>query len=124
MPCVFPSGKILLCIISLACYHHSPDHLQEKNVTVRFRCSSHMTWLIASQVLAIILRSLRFRPSAQSATSAPAINKLEMLPLLLVASLLHGTAAFYLPGAYQQLRSVEYQLMLSYRSRAEGLQKG
>ena len=46
-----------------------------------------------------------------------------MLPLLLVAGLLNGAAAFYLPGTFQQLRSVEFQLMLSYRSRAEGLQE-
>lgn len=46
-----------------------------------------------------------------------------MLPLLLVAGLLNGVAAFYLPGTFQQLTSVETQLMLSYRSRAKGLQE-
>ncbi len=56
-------------------------------------------------------------------SATPSLSKLEMLPLLLVASLLNGAAAFYLPGTFQQFRSVEFQLMLSYRSRAEGLQQ-
>jgi hypothetical protein len=62
------------------------------------------------------------RPETSSIQRA-ALSKLEMLPLLLAATLFNGAAAFYLPGASRPLGSVKYQLMLSYRSRAEGLQE-
>ena len=91
--------------------------------TVRSRYSSHTTLLSISQALAVILL-LGIQRSARQPGPSNKRNKLEMRPLLLVASLFSGAAAFYLPGASQQLKSAEYQLMVSYRSRPEGLQEG